>query len=116
MSPRMWDFFIKVGEEQEKATKTCLEILKTIEEHGLCEKKFFGGDAIGLADLILGWVIHTLLPMEAITGIKLIEAETFPSLHLWLENFSEIPAINENLPDMDRVMEFFTKTRESFIK
>ncbi|XP_061993842.1 glutathione transferase GST 23-like [Rosa rugosa] len=107
----MWDFFIKVGEEQEKATKTCLEILKTIEEHGLC-----GGDAIGLADLILGWVIHILLPMETITGIKLIEAETFPSLHLWLENFSESPAIKENLPDMDRVMEFFKKTRESFIK
>lgn len=112
----MWDFFTKVGEEQETAVKTSLEILKTIDEHGLRKKKFFGGDTIGLADLSLGWVVHILLPIETVTGIKLIVAESFPSLHLWLENFSEVPAIKENLPDMDGVVEFFRKARESFIK
>ena len=43
----MWEFFQKFGEEQEKAIKNNFEILKTIKEYGLEDKKFFGGDKNG---------------------------------------------------------------------
>ncbi|EOY05471.1 Tau class glutathione transferase GSTU43 [Theobroma cacao] len=102
----MWEFYHKFGEEQEKAINKNLEILKTIEEHGLGDKKFFGGDKIGLADLIFGWVIHMLVPMEEVVGIKLIKADTFPRLHAWMKNFSEEPVIKNNVPDHNRVVDF----------
>ncbi|KAE8712452.1 putative glutathione S-transferase [Hibiscus syriacus] len=38
----MWEFFQKFGEEQQKAIENNMEILRTIEEHGLGDKKFFG--------------------------------------------------------------------------
>ncbi|KAF6152255.1 hypothetical protein GIB67_005909 [Kingdonia uniflora] len=39
----IFEFFIKVGEEQEKALQDSLEVLKILEEHGLGEKKFSEG-------------------------------------------------------------------------
>nr|DAD20136.1 TPA_asm: hypothetical protein HUJ06_021599 [Nelumbo nucifera] len=49
-------FFFSSGEEQEEGKKQVLEMLRSIGEHGLGEKKFFGGDTIGLADLAIGGV------------------------------------------------------------
>ncbi|EOY05470.1 Tau class glutathione transferase GSTU43 [Theobroma cacao] len=86
----MWEFFHKFGEEQEKAINNNLEILKTME-HGLGDKKFFGGDKLGLADLVFGLVLHILVPTEEVAGIKFIKADTFPRLHAWMKNFSEEP-------------------------
>ncbi|KAK6255055.1 hypothetical protein SCA6_016360 [Theobroma cacao] len=110
----MWEFFHKFGEEQEKAVKDNLEILKTIEEHGLGDKKFFGGDKLGLTDLVFGWALHILLPMEEVAGIKFIKADTFPRLHAWMKNFSEEPVIKDNVPDHNRVIDFFKTRRELY--
>ncbi|KAA8548915.1 hypothetical protein F0562_000599 [Nyssa sinensis] len=113
----MWEFFILVGEKQEKAIKDNFEILRTIEEHGLGEQQhFFGGNKIGLADIALGWIVHVLEPMEEIVGVKFIEADTYPRLHAWVKNFKEVPAIKENLPNRDGVLEFLKGKREMFIK
>ncbi|XP_052484478.1 probable glutathione S-transferase [Gossypium raimondii] len=83
--------FRKFGEEQQKAIENNYEILRTIEEHGLGDKnsedernmvletkKFFGGDQIGVADLVFGMVIHMLAPMEEVVGrVKFIKADSF---------------------------------------
>jgi glutathione S-transferase len=37
-----------------EATKEAQEILRIIEEHGLGEKKFFGGNNMGMADIAFG--------------------------------------------------------------
>ncbi|KAG9138643.1 hypothetical protein Leryth_020483 [Lithospermum erythrorhizon] len=48
---RFWARFIDdKGEEQEKAMKEAGEVL-TILDNELKDKKFFGGDKIGLADI-----------------------------------------------------------------
>lgn len=47
-------------------------MLKTIEEHGLGEKKFFGGNTIGLVDLAFGGIAHWLPVIEDVVGVKLI--------------------------------------------
>ncbi|XVE81482.1 hypothetical protein DITRI_Ditri15bG0067900 [Diplodiscus trichospermus] len=110
----MWEFFQKFGEEQEKAIQNNFEILRTIEEYGLGDKKFFGGDRIGVADLVFGMVIHMFVPMEEVVGVKFIKADTFPRLHAWMKNFSEQPTIKDNVPDHSKVVDFLKIRRELY--
>ncbi|XP_042488533.1 probable glutathione S-transferase isoform X2 [Macadamia integrifolia] len=97
-------FWIKFMEDKDKAKKDCLEVLRTIEEHGLKEdKKFFGGTNIGLTDLVFGLLAYQWELMEEIVGVKLMEVHSFPRLHTWAENFKSVSVIKENLPDRDRL-------------
>lgn len=54
-------FFHLLGEKQEKATRESKELLKIIEDHGLGERKFFGGNKIGLTNLAFGWLAASWL-------------------------------------------------------
>ncbi|KAF6144340.1 hypothetical protein GIB67_024567 [Kingdonia uniflora] len=106
---------IKVGEEQEKAIQDSLEILKILEEHGLGEKKFFGGETIGLADMALGWMAYWMSILEEAAGVKLLEEHKFPRLFKWTKNFKEFPFIKENRPDYDKTLAYFKSYREKFV-
>ncbi|KAI6694075.1 hypothetical protein NL676_021785 [Syzygium grande] len=113
----MMDFFRNVGENQEKAMNFTLDTFKTIEEYGLGgNKKFFGGEEVSLADIALGWIIHTLPVMEDIVGVKFVKAETFPLLHDWMENFKQVSVIKSSLPEYERTLDYFRAKREMFIK
>ncbi|KAK6929661.1 Glutathione S-transferase, N-terminal, partial [Dillenia turbinata] len=107
----LWEFFLVVGERQEKAVEENLKIFKTIEEHGLGEKKFFGGEVIGMADISLGWIVHPLELLEEMAGIVFIEPNTFPRLHAWKENFKAHPIISESQPDRCKALDFFKQYR-----
>ena len=82
-------------------------MLKIVEEHGLGEKKFFGGDRVGIVDIAFGTIAHWMGVIEEIVELKLIEAHAFPRLHAWKENFEEVPVIKENLPDSDKMWVYF---------
>ncbi|KAL4273065.1 hypothetical protein GQ457_13G024790 [Hibiscus cannabinus] len=113
-SQPMWEFFSKFDEEQQKAIQNNFEILRTIEEHGLGDKKYFGGDRICIADLVFGMVIHILAPMADVVGVKFIEANSFQRLHAWVTHFSQHPVIKDNVPDYNRVVEFLRMPREYY--
>ncbi|XP_042488535.1 glutathione S-transferase U7-like [Macadamia integrifolia] len=115
--PIMFAFFLSIpGEEQDKAIKDWLEVLRTIEEHGLKEdKKFFGGANIGLTDLVFGFLAYQSEPMEEIVGVKLMETHSFPRLHTWAENFKSVSVIKENLPDQDRLKAHIKWRKEMLI-
>lgn len=89
--------------------------MKIIEDHGLGEKKFFGGNEIGLVDLAFGWLSAWLEVMEEVVGIKLMEANSFPRLEAWNKSFKEEPMIKENLPDRDEMLPYFKSLREKLI-
>ncbi|KAF5187125.1 Glutathione s-transferase u7 [Thalictrum thalictroides] len=108
-------FFMSTEEKQEKAMKDSLEVLKVIEELGLGDKKFFGGESIGLVDLAYGWLPHWLGLMEETKGMKLIEPQAFPRLHQWIKNFREVPEIKENLPEHDQALAYFKKQKERYL-
>ncbi|KAF5187127.1 Glutathione s-transferase u8 [Thalictrum thalictroides] len=109
-------FFVSSGEEQEKAMKDSLEAFKVIEELGLGDKKFFGGETIGLVDLTFGWMGYWLGIMEEAKGMNLLEPRDFPRLHQWMENFKEVPVIKENLPDHDQSVPYFSeRQREIYL-
>ncbi|WJX13807.1 glutathione transferase [Trifolium repens] len=115
-SMQMMEFFLYDGERQERAIKETLDILRVIEnESGLSENMFIGGNTIGLADIALGWVAHTLPVMEKIVGVKFITIDAFPHLHSWVKNFLEIPAIKNNLPPHEQLVEYFRERRKVFL-
>lgn len=111
----MWIAYRTSGEEQEKALKDTLEMLRTIEEHGLVGKKYFGGEKIGMVDIAFGQIAQWLGVIEDIIGVKLLEAHTFPRLHAWIKNFKEVPIIKENLPNRDEMMVFYKRFREMLL-
>ncbi|KAA8527845.1 hypothetical protein F0562_035286 [Nyssa sinensis] len=111
-----YNVFRSVGEDQlEKAMKEAMEVLKVLEEKGLGEKKFFGGDSIGLVDIAFGSFPHWFEGMEEVIGVKLLQPSTFPRLCAWMENFKEVPVIKENLPDPQKLLAHLKRIRESFI-
>ena len=108
--PSVWRAFLTQGKEQEDAVAAAIANLKFVEEE-LKGKKFFGGDAIGLVDLAFGWMVNMISLLEQITSLKLIDAEKFPMLVLWMENFSEVPVINESWPPPDKLIAAFLEIR-----
>ncbi|XAR48895.1 Glutathione transferase [Bertholletia excelsa] len=111
----IWTMFRSTGEEQKEAVKGSLEMLRTIEDLALGDKKFFGGERIGMVDLAFGALAHWLGVFEEIVGIRLLEPESFPRLHKWTKNFKEEPAIKENLPDKDKMLSNFRCLREKLL-
>ncbi|XVF29221.1 hypothetical protein REPUB_Repub15cG0102200 [Reevesia pubescens] len=115
-SPSISKIYRTIGEEQEKAVKDSLEMLETIEEHGLIgEKKFFGGDEISMVDIAFGVVAHWLGVIEEVAGLKIFEANKFPRLNSWIQNFKEVPVIKENLPDRGKMFALLKHRREMLL-
>lgn len=108
--------FRTTGEEQEKAKKETLEMLRTIEDHaGLDKKRFFGGDSIGIVDIAFGYIARWYGVIEELVGVQLLEPHAFPLVHAWTNSFKDVPVIKENLPDHDRMIAFFKTIRESLL-
>ncbi|PSS11957.1 Glutathione S-transferase [Actinidia chinensis var. chinensis] len=108
--PLVWRAFLTQGKEQEDAVAAAIANLKFVEEE-LKGKKFFGGEAIGLVDLAFGWMVNMISLLEQLTSLKLIDAEKYPMLVLWMENFSEVPVINESWPPPDKLIAAFLAIR-----
>lgn len=108
-------FYIAVGEEQERAIRAAREQMKVIEEQGLGEKKFFGGNEIGLVDLVFGWIPKSFGVIEDVVGVKVLDADSFPRLHAWIGNFRNHPVIKDHLPDCDDMFAYYKQKRERFI-
>uniref|UniRef100_A0A6M2EA66 glutathione transferase n=1 Tax=Populus davidiana TaxID=266767 RepID=A0A6M2EA66_9ROSI len=103
------------GEELEKAVKEVVEVLRVLEEQGLGDKKFFGGDSINLVDISYGLFTCWFAAMEEAMGVKVLEPSTLPRLHAWAQNFIEVPLIKENIPDNDKLLLFMKGFREKLV-
>ncbi|KAA8520334.1 hypothetical protein F0562_014590 [Nyssa sinensis] len=112
--PSLWRVFVTQGKEQEEAIAPALENLKFIEEE-LKGKKFFGGETVGFLDLALGYLANLVSVLEETSGLKLIEAEKFPLLLAWMQNFSDVPVIKENWPPQDKLITKFQAIRETYL-
>ncbi|KAH7839800.1 hypothetical protein Vadar_009061 [Vaccinium darrowii] len=91
------------GEEKEKAIESAKESLSFLEKQ-IEGKMFFGGGKIGFLDFAVGWIPLWLGAMEQVGEMKLLDAEKFPSLHEWSQNFIQIPLIKEALPPRQKVV------------
>ncbi|XP_022746560.1 probable glutathione S-transferase [Durio zibethinus] len=100
--PSISGIFTKEGKEREEAVAASLENLKFVEEE-LKGKKFFGGEKIGLADLVFGWLANLICVFEEVLGFKIID-ERFPLLLAWMKEFSQLPIIKDNWPPHDKMI------------
>jgi glutathione S-transferase len=95
--------------------KEVVEVLRVLEEQGLGDKKFFGGDSINLVDISYGLFTCWLAAIEDIVGVKVLEPSTLPRLHAWAQNFIEVPLIKENIPDNDKLLLHMKGVREKMM-
>lgn len=82
-----------------------MESLAIVEKQ-IKGKKFFWGEEIGYLDLVYGWLAHWLNVMEEVGGMKLLNKETFPSLHQWCLNFIHTPIITKSIPSRENLLEY----------
>ncbi|XP_028773444.1 probable glutathione S-transferase [Neltuma alba] len=110
-------FFQVFEDEQGKANtiQKALETLKVLEDQGLGDKNFFGGNSIGLVDISYGVLGIWLEGLEEIVGIKLMEANKLPRLQAWLHRFKQVPVIKDNLPNYEKLKIHLQWRREGAI-
>lgn len=111
----VWSVVISQGKEQEEAIGKLAENLKFLEEQ-LKGKRFFGGETIGYLDLALGWMANLISIWEEIIDLKIVDAEEFPLLSAWMNNFSDDPVIKECWPPRDQMIEKLKARREPYLK
>ncbi|XP_072983242.1 glutathione transferase GST 23-like [Typha latifolia] len=119
LGPAVGAVFGSSGDEQKAAVVQVHENLKLIE-HELREgtfkgKRFFGGDKIGLLDIVLGCGSYWLAVFEEVTEVKLVDAEAFPLFHAWLRDFEEQKEVKETIPAIDKLLEYARSIREMML-
>lgn len=108
-------FIVSNEESREKSKEELTQVLKTLEEEALKDKKFFGGDEIGVVDIIFGNIPHWFEAMEEAVGVKVVEPNSLPRLHAWAQRFKQVPEINHDLPPYHDLLLFVKSFRQSLI-
>ncbi len=94
------------GEEKEAAIEESRELFKTFENE-LNGKKFFGGDNIGLVDIVAIFMAFWLGVIQEATGMELVTKEKFPKLCEWIDDIVNCSTVNEFLPSRDHLLDVF---------
>ncbi|KAE8779895.1 putative glutathione S-transferase GSTU6 [Hordeum vulgare] len=99
----------RTGEERAQAAGRVGAALETLERaFGECSKGkgFFGGDTVGLVDVVLGGFVGWLKTSEAMCGVRLLDAAATPLLAAWAERFRALHGVKEVMPDPQRLLEY----------
>ncbi|CAK9179508.1 unnamed protein product, partial [Ilex paraguariensis] len=94
------------GEEQEKAKEEASEVLKILDSE-LKDKKFFGGDTIGLADIAANFIGFWFPITQEVIGVEVLTKEKYPKLCEWIDEFVNCNIIMENLHPKDELVASF---------
>ncbi|MED6139352.1 putative glutathione S-transferase [Stylosanthes scabra] len=104
--PAIWNACWSDEKGREKAVEEALEALKILQDE-LKEKKFFGGDTIGLVDIAANFIGYWVSILQEIAGLELLTIEKFPKLYKWSQEYINHPVIKEGLPPRDELFAFF---------
>ena len=104
--PAIWNACWSDENGREKAVEEALEALKILQET-LKDKKFFGGESIGLVDIAANFIGYWVAILQEIAGLELLTIEKFPKLYNWSQDFINHPVIKEGLPPRDELFAFF---------
>ncbi|GJN19972.1 hypothetical protein PR202_gb07292 [Eleusine coracana subsp. coracana] len=108
-------FKCKNEEERAEAVARAEAALETLEgAFKECSKgkPFFGGDGIGLVDVVLGGYLGWFLVVNRIIGRRLIDPARTPLLAGWEDRFRATEAVKGVVPDdVDKMLVFLQKLR-----
>ncbi|KAA8516356.1 hypothetical protein F0562_016649 [Nyssa sinensis] len=106
--PALWKACWSKEDEQEKAMEEASELLKILENE-LKGKKFFGGDKIGLVDIVANFVGFWVGVIQEAKGKEelLLTHKKFPILCKWIDEYVNCSVIKENLPAKDKLVAYF---------
>ncbi|KAF7142530.1 hypothetical protein RHSIM_Rhsim05G0200400 [Rhododendron simsii] len=91
------------GKEQEQAKEEAIDLLKTLEGQ-LKDKRFFGGDTIGLVDTVAIVTWYWVQVIQEAMGLELLTEERFPVLFRWRDDCANCSGIKESLPPRDKLL------------
>ena len=91
---------------RDKAVEEAMEALKILENE-IGDKRFFGGDNVGLVDISANFVGCWVDVLQEIAGLELLTYEKFPKLYKWSQEFCNHPIVKQALPPRDELFAFF---------
>jgi len=119
LGPAVGAVFASTGEDQEAAVRQVHENLALIEaelrDGAFRGRRFFGGDEVGLLDVVLGCGSYWLAVFEEVTGVRLVDADAFPLFHAWLRDFEALDEVRETIPAVDRLLEYARGVRHMLL-
>ncbi|KAF7026042.1 hypothetical protein CFC21_038180 [Triticum aestivum] len=99
------------GETRKLLMEDAKEHLMIVETQ-LKEKRFFGGAAIGLADIAGASVLsHWAGVLQEVAGITVMSDDEYPAIHRWMEDYNADEVVMECLPDREQLVSHFTAIR-----
>lgn len=110
----MYPIFMTTGEAQAKAVQEAQQCLKTLEK-ALEGKKFFGGDAFGYLDVVVGWFAHWLPVIEEVSGVSVVTEEELPLMKAWFDRILDVDVVKETLPPRDKLVAANKARREQLL-
>jgi glutathione S-transferase len=110
----LYPIFTATGDAQRKAVQEAQQCLKTLET-ALDGKKFFGGDAVGYLDIVVGWYAHWLPVVEEVIGASVVTDEELPLMKAWFDRFLAVDVVKAALPDRDRLLAANKARREQLL-
>lgn len=97
---------LSLGTEREEAIEEACGYLKVLENE-VKGKRFFGGDTIGLVDIVATFIAHWVMILQEAVGIEVITIDKFPALCKWVEELVNSHVIKDNLPHKPRLHAYY---------
>ncbi|KAL5073009.1 hypothetical protein RYX36_011993 [Vicia faba] len=104
--PAIWNACRGAEKGSDKAVEEAFEALKLLEDE-IKDKRFFGGESIGLVDIAASFIGYWVDILQEIAGLELLTIEKFPKVFKWSQEFINHPVIKEGLPPRDELFAFF---------
>ncbi|MGV7428792.1 glutathione S-transferase family protein, partial [Mycobacterium kansasii] len=92
--------------EQEKAIEEAKEHLKTLENE-VEGKKFFGGESIGVVDIVANFIGLWVGVFQEVKGVELLTKDRYPRLIEWSDEYLRCSIIKEKSPPRDELVRRF---------
>lgn len=112
VAPWIQTFRGKTEEDKSEGFKQMLAAMETLEGAlRECSKGegYFGGENVGLVDIMLGSLLAWLNATEVLSGTKIFDTVKTPLLAAWVERFRELDGSKAALPNNDKMVEFAKK-------
>jgi glutathione S-transferase len=114
----LWPALWTEGEASMKVARENLGLLEEqLQLKGKKNKRFLGGDSIGLADIAgAGVLAHWLGVLEEVAGVTVLGGdEEYPALRRWGREYLADEAVRACLPDRDQLLVHFSAIRDKCI-